>query len=499
MLDHYALLSRYIGRRVCITLYGQHKLWGRIANLCHDGVRLIDTATVGEYDEQEWLSHSLYGDDDGTGRPRYPETVIQFHHIVAITCADDDLPVPEDPDDQQSEPAPRERASSDSESNLDSLADQFLGADRLRLELGHGLVGLCVRDQNDLATQLRQLRRTLAKDFGVFMPTVRIVDNIRLRHCEYRVLVAGQAAACGEVRPEDWLSIDPEAAGDETPYEADGEVARWVSAEHVDRELKQGRTVVDAATLITARVLAVARLHADELLGIDDLRKLLERARGSAPALVDELVPHALSLGSLRKVLALLMSEGVPLRNLLRILESLASVHRVGTKDPEELVARIRVDLGRDLCQPLMDPCGSLPAILLDPKLEQSLWRAVRGQRLFLDSSTLQALVQKIETARLIPLTPRAPLVVEGLLRRPLREALARSIPGLTVLSYAELPAQISLRPVHVITAEEIPAPTIDAPAWNTLLAPGQDIEGGTAPWFATGTVRENRTAVHQS
>src|SRR5215218_9924452 len=107
MLDHYALLSRYVGRRVCITLYGQHKLWGRIANLCHDGVRLIDTATIGEYDEQEWLSHSLYGDDDDTGRPRYPETVIQFHHIVAITCADDDLPVPEDPDDQQSEPAPR--------------------------------------------------------------------------------------------------------------------------------------------------------------------------------------------------------------------------------------------------------------------------------------------------------------------------------------------------------------------------------------------------------
>ncbi len=190
--------------------------------------------------------------------------------------------------------------------------------------------------------------------------------------------------ARGRLRPERLLAIDPgkthiQLEGEATKDPAFGLAARWISENDRQRAELGGFTVVDAPSVLITHLGEIVRKHAHELFSREDLKLLIDKARESNPSVVDELLPNVLTMGTLHRILCLLLEEHVPISNLPRILEGLAH-HAPATKDPVELTERIRADLGRVLCDRYRDEQGRLHAVVLDPRLEMELRRAAARQ-----------------------------------------------------------------------------------------------------------------------
>ena len=183
--------------------------------------------------------------------------------------------------------------------------------------------------------------------------------------------------ARGVLRPECFLAIDPGSTripvnGEATKDPAFGLPAKWIVDNDRQRAELGGYTVVDAPNVLVTHLGEVVRRHAHELLSREDLKSLVDKARESAPSVVDELVPNVLTMGALHRVLTLLLEERVPISNLTRILESLAN-HAPQVKEPIELSERVRVDLGRAICDRFRDERGRIHALVLDPRLRTGI------------------------------------------------------------------------------------------------------------------------------
>jgi flagellar biosynthesis protein FlhA len=215
--------------------------------------------------------------------------------------------------------------------------------------------------------------------------------------------------------------------------------------------------VVDPLTVIITHLGEIVRRHAHELLSREDLKALVNKVRETSAAVVDELIPNVLTMGSLHRVLVLLLEERVPISDLTRILESLAN-HATSTKDPIELTERVRSDIGRAICDRFRDDKGRFRAIVLDPRLEMELRRSVQGVHLALDAPRLEALIQKVasELAKAMAQGRDAALLCDAGLRRPLRQALMRSLRDLSVIAYQEIPTDLLLEPVAFIRLEDV-------------------------------------------
>ena len=173
---------------------------------------------------------------------------------------------------------------------------------------------------------------------------------------------------------------------------------------------------------------------------------------------MDDLIPTVLSMGALHRVLSLLLEERVPISNLTRILESLATCAAT-VKDPAELAERVRTDIGRTICDRFRDEQGRLHAIVFDPRLEVELRRAVQPDKsLALDPTRLEQLILKLgeESRKSGARGQDVALLTDGSLRRPLRQILARSLPDLSVIAYQEIPSDLLLQPAAMIRPEDL-------------------------------------------
>ena len=173
--------------------------------------------------------------------------------------------------------------------------------------------------------------------------------------------------------------------------------------------------------------------------------------------MVDELIPNALTMGTLHRVLTLLLEERVPITNLPRILESL-SAHAPTIKDVSELTERVRVDIGRAVVDRFRDPTGRIRAVVLDPRLEVEFRRLVQGQQLTLDPARLEQLTVKLsaEVRKANARGHEVALLCDASLRRAVRHSVARSLHDLTVVSYQEIPTDLLMEPVAVIRPEDL-------------------------------------------
>ena len=201
----------------------------------------------------------------------------------------------------------------------------------------------------------------------------------------------------------------------------------------------------------------VLRKHAAELLGREDLKQLIDKVRETSPSLVDELIPNVINMGTLHRVLTLLLEESIPISNMTRILESLAN-QPINLKDPYELAERIRGDLGRIICDRFRDAQARIQAIVLDPRVEAELRRCVHEKNLVLDPTRLEKLIVALANAwRKSHLAGQTvALLADGTLRRALHFALIRSLPDLSVIAYQEIPTDMGLLPVAIIRPDEI-------------------------------------------
>ncbi|HEY1191609.1 MAG TPA: FHIPEP family type III secretion protein, partial [Gemmata sp.] len=347
---------------------------------------------------------------------------------------------------------------------VEGYLDDFLQTDRISLEIGAALIPIVsARRGPGLLDRIGGLRRDLAKQSGLWVPSVRVRDNLQLDPAAYRVLLGGREVARGEVRPDLWLAIDPggagriQLAGEDAREPAFGLPAKWINDADRNRAEAAGYTVVDAPNVIITHLGEMIRRHAGELLGRDDLKAMVDRVREVSPAVVDDLIPNVLSMGLLHRVLTLLLDERVPISNLPRILESLAA-HAPTVKDPGELVERVRADVGRSVVDRFRDPSGRIRAIVLDPRLELELRRAVQNHQLVLDPSRLEQLTLRVagELRRASARGYEVTLLCDGSLRRAIRHSLARALHDLSVVSYQEIPTDLLMEPVAVIRPEEL-------------------------------------------
>lgn len=349
-------------------------------------------------------------------------------------------------------------------SPVEGYLEDFLTADRVSLEIGAGLIPLVnARRGPGLLDRIGGLRRDLAKQSGLWVPAVRVRDNIGLDPFAYRVLLGGREVARGEVKPDLWLAIDPGGAnrialaGEDTREPAFGLPAKWITEGDRNRAEAAGFTVVDAPNVVITHLGEIVRRHAGELLSRDDLKSMVDKVRETAPAVVDDLIPTPLGMGTLHRVLTNLLDERVPISNLPRILEALAA-HAGSVKDPGELAERVRLDIGRAVVDRFRDPNGRIRAVVLDPRLEVELRRSAQGQTLILDPTRLEQLTLRL-AAELRKANARGyevAVLCDASLRRALRNALVRALADLSVVSYQEIPTDLLMEPVAVIRPEEL-------------------------------------------
>ena len=327
--------------------------------------------------------------------------------------------------------------------------EQLLGemrVDPLELALSPDLVDLVDTNGGDLLDRVRALRRKMALELGMVMPPVRTRDDLDLPLSSYAIRISGVDAGSGQAPPGTVLAIGdglqalPGRAGVEPVF---GLAGKWVPAElHYQAELS-GATVVDRASVIITHLAEIVRSNASRLLGREDVRALTEMVKRTHPVVVEELTPSLLSLGQIQRVLQALLDEGVPIRDLIRIFESLSLRAKVSA-DHDGLIEAARAALGPAIAAQYADG-GRLTVITLDPMLEQGLLESLRpsetGAFMAIDGMRAEAMVTEagrlVEAAEQQGITPV--LACSPQLRLPLMRLLRAGSRRVQVLSYSEI------------------------------------------------------------
>ncbi len=330
---------------------------------------------------------------------------------------------------------------------------EVLPLDLLELEVGFDLVSLVdAAKGGDLVERIGAIRRNLATELGIIVPSIHIRDNLRLESSTYRLLLSGNEVGSGRVRMGRHLVMDPTGAlpeleGEEVREPAFGLPAKWVRDSVRDRAEALGYTVVDPATVAATHLTEMLRSLAPELLGRSEAQELLDLFAEQHPKLVDELIPNLLPMGEVVKVLRNLLAEGVSIRDLRTIFEALCD-HAREIKDPLDLTERVRQRLARHITSRFKDDQGQVAALVLDPHAEQVFRSggpdAASAQRLL---SSLDQAARNFARVTTPPLVLCAPDI-----RRRVAEFLTRRVPGLSVLSFREIDANTTVRTLGVVT-----------------------------------------------
>ncbi len=340
------------------------------------------------------------------------------------------------------------------ESPLDALR-----VETMELEVGYGLVGLVEGGASGgLVERIGLIRRQIASEMGLIVPTVRIRDDLVLDQNAYVIKLRGSEIARGTVDPTKMLCMDPNGgeiavSGIPTTEPVFGLPASWVSIADRERAESLGYTVVDAASVLATHLAETIRRHAYEILGRPETNQLLEGLKKDQPGLVEELVPTLVSLGDVEKVLQGLLRERVPIRDLSTILEAIADGAR-STKEPLFLTEAVRHALSRAISMRYRAPDGAIHAVALAPELDTRLGASVMVQPgyvgLEVSGADSRLLIESIDQAvRSLQLQRYQPILLcTTRIRLALRNLTERHMPQLTVLSYEEILPSVSVQ-VH--------------------------------------------------
>ncbi len=342
----------------------------------------------------------------------------------------------------------------------------LLGVDLLELEVGYELVPMVEASSGgDLIERIRALRRQFALDLGFIVPPIHIRDNVRLSPGQYRLMLKGVQIATGTVKRHHHLAMDPggvdvKIPGIPTKEPAFGLDALWIS--DVDKERAQfaGYTVVDPSTVITTHVTEVIKSHAHEILGRQETQVLLDTLSKDHPKLVEEVIPTVVPLGTVQQVLSGLLREGVSIRDLRTIMETIAD-WAPSTKSADRLVEHVRRALGRAITSKHTSTDGVLSLISLTPALERALSDALQvsehGPYLALEPTLAQRLISNLKSAaeRFAQVGTAPVLLAPATIRAALYSFCERFIPGFTVLSHQEISPSTRVQSLGVVAIEQ--------------------------------------------
>lgn len=368
----------------------------------------------------------------------------------ALAWAARSVPEMEDSEEGPSSAAEPEAEGADADR---ARIKQILPVDLLELEVGFDLVPLVDSGRGgDLVERIGAIRRNLASELGLIIPSIHIRDNLRLDSSTYRLMLSGNEVGSGRVRMGRVLVMDPSGSvppmdGEAVKEPAFGLPAKWVREAQRMKAETMGFTVVDPATVAATHLTEMLRTLAPELLGRSEAQELIDLFAEQHPKLVDELIPNLLPMGEVVKVLRGLLMEGVSVRDLRTIFEALADYARE-VKDPWDLTELVRQRLARHLTARFKGDQGQVAALVLDPAAEEHFRSggpdAGSAQRLL---SSLDQAARNFARVTTPPLVLCAPDI-----RRHVSEFLIRRVPGLSVLSFREIDAQTTVRTLGVVT-----------------------------------------------
>ena len=329
---------------------------------------------------------------------------------------------------------------------LEATWDDVTLVDPLGLEVGYRLISLVDSAQNgELLGRIKSIRKKFAQDIGFLVPVVHIRDNLEIKPNAYVVKLKGVQIGQGEATPGQWMAINPGQVsatlpGTPTTDPAFGLPAIWIDGSLREQAQIYGYTVVDASTVVATHLNHLIHTHAAELLGRQEVQQLLDRVGKESPMLIEGLVPKALSLTSVQKVLQNLLDEGVPIRDMRTILDVLAE-NAPAVTDTTELTSLIRLALGRAIVQQIFPGNEELQVISLNGSLDRILLQALSNSQ-GLEPGLADNLLREAQAAmaRQTQLGLTSVLVVQHPLRVLLARFLRRSLPQLKVLSHAEIP-----------------------------------------------------------
>jgi len=332
--------------------------------------------------------------------------------------------------------------------------------DVLGLEVGYRLIPLVDKGQDgELLRRIRGIRKKFAQEVGFLVSPVHIRDNLELKPNGYRILLKGVEVGIGEAFPGHYLAINPGRVagtipGTPTKDPAFGLPAIWIEAGLREQAQAFGYTVVDASTVVATHLNHLILSHAAELLGRQEVQQLLDHIGKEIPKLVEDLIPKVLPLGVLQKILQNLLDEGIHIRDVRTIVETVAD-HALRTQNADELTAQVRVALGRAIVQQLFPGTGEMQVMSLDPALERLLNQAVAGggEHASFEPGLADTLVREAAGAaqrqEQLGLTPV--LLVPASLRILLAKFLRRSIPQLKIIAHNEVPETRIIKVTSII------------------------------------------------
>lgn len=339
--------------------------------------------------------------------------------------------------------------------------DDVMPVDIIGLEVGYQLIPLVDKNQGgELLNRIKGVRKKLSQEFGFLVPAVHIRDNLDLAPNQYRITLMGVSTGEASVYHDKEMAINPgqvfgQIHGIATQDPAFGLEAVWVAKEQVSQAQTLGYTVVDCATVVATHLSQILSNHAALLLGHDEVQQLLDMIGKHQSKLVEGLVPEVISMGNLVKVLQNLLNEGVPIRDMRTILQTLVE-YAPRSPDPEVLTAACRIALRRLIVQEIAGPEPELPVITLSPELERILHQSLQAGGG--DGAGIEPGLAERMQRSLVEATQRqelegqpAVLLTSGILRNTLAKFVKNAIPGLRVLSYQEVPDDKQIRIVSAV------------------------------------------------
>ncbi len=367
-----------------------------------------------------------------------------------------------------------ETANIEAEADMDEVAAEeirqpenvtsLLQVDPIELEFGYGIIPLAdVNQGGDLLDRVVMIRRQVALELGMVVPIIRLRDNIQLNPNQYIIKIKGIQVSEGEILFDHYMAMNPgfveeEIAGIPT-YEPSFHLpAIWITEGQRERAESLGYTVVDPPSIIATHLTEIIRQHVAELLSRQDVQNLVNNLKENNPALVEELIPKTLGIGEVQKVLQNLLREGISIRDLLTIFETLAD-YASTSRDTDILTEYVRQSLKRAISSKYFPPRETTSVVTLDPVVEQEIMKSVKqteqGAYLALDPEKSRAILKSVETEiKKMENMGRNPIVITSpIVRIYFKRLTEEYYRDLIVVSYNEIGSDVELQSVGMITA----------------------------------------------
>lgn len=343
--------------------------------------------------------------------------------------------------------------------NVNSL----LTVDPIELEFGYGIIPLAdVNQGGDLLDRVVMIRRQIALELGTIVPIIRLRDNIQLNPNQYIIKIKGIQVSEGEILFDHYMAMNPgfvteEITGIPTFEPSFHLPAIWITESQRERAEAAGYTVVDPPSIIATHLTEIIRHYISELLTRQDVSKLVDNLKETNPALIEELTPKLLGLGDIQKVLQNLLKEGISIRDLLTIFESLAD-HAQNTRDTDILTEYVRQSLKRAISGKYFMANETTSVVTLDPKLEQEMMNSIKqtenGSYIAMDPERVKNIMNNVETeiAKLEQVGKAPILLTSPIVRIYFKKLSEDYFADLIVISYNEIESNVELQSVGMVT-----------------------------------------------